>query len=210
MLNKLINLFRNKSNIKTLKRMAKAGFVSIDRSSIVMNTFRLEMRNPTKGKEYLLIGKNSIVDGTYIFEKETGHISIGSHTHVGKSTFISIDSISIGNDVTIAWDCLFYDHNSHSVFFDLRKEDTIQEILDYKETGDFLRNKNWAVVKTGPIIICDKVWIGLGCKILKGVTIGEGAVIAAGSVVVKDIPPWTLAGGNPAKPIKPICHQDSE
>ncbi|MDO5526467.1 MAG: acyltransferase [Prevotella sp.] len=56
--------------------------------------------------------------------------------------------------------------------------------------------------KSKPIVIKDNVWIGRRAMILKGVTIGEGAVIAAGSVVTKDVPPHTLVAGNPAKVIK--------
>ena len=55
---------------------------------------------------------------------------------------------------------------------------------------------------TKPIKVCDKVWIATGAMILPGVTIGEGAVIAAGAVVTKDVEPWTIVGGNPAKFIK--------
>ncbi len=55
---------------------------------------------------------------------------------------------------------------------------------------------------TAPIRICDGVWIGARAIILPGVTIGEGAVIAAGAVVTKDVEPWTVVGGNPAKFIK--------
>lgn len=55
---------------------------------------------------------------------------------------------------------------------------------------------------TAPITICDGVWIGARAIVLPGVTIGEGAVVAAGSVVTKDVEPWTVVGGNPAKVIK--------
>ena len=55
---------------------------------------------------------------------------------------------------------------------------------------------------TAPITICDGVWIGARAIILPGVTIGEGAVVAAGSVVTKDVAPWSVVGGNPAKFIK--------
>lgn len=54
----------------------------------------------------------------------------------------------------------------------------------------------------GPIIINDDVWIGDKAFILSGVTIGQGAIVAAGSVVVKDVPPYSIVGGNPAKIIK--------
>jgi len=51
----------------------------------------------------------------------------------------------------------------------------------------------------GPIIVKDDVWLGMDVIILSGLTIGQGAVIAAGSVVTKSIPPYAIAGGNPAK-----------
>lgn len=54
----------------------------------------------------------------------------------------------------------------------------------------------------GKIKVCDDVWIGDSCIILSGITIGQGAVIAAGSVVTKDIPSYAIVGGNPAKIIK--------
>lgn len=57
-------------------------------------------------------------------------------------------------------------------------------------------------VSKGAIEIKDDVWIGYNSLILSGVTIGQGAVIAAGSVVVKDVPPYAIVGGNPAKIIK--------
>ena len=55
---------------------------------------------------------------------------------------------------------------------------------------------------TAPITIGDGVWIGARAIILPGVNIGEGAIIAAGSIVTKDVEPWTVVGGNPAKFIK--------
>jgi len=55
---------------------------------------------------------------------------------------------------------------------------------------------------TKPITICDGVWIGVGAFIGPGVTIGEGAVVGAYAVVTKDVEPWTVVGGNPAKFIK--------
>ena len=58
--------------------------------------------------------------------------------------------------------------------------------------------------KSAPIIIHDNVWIASRAMILKGVTIGEGAVISAGAVVTKDVPPYTMVGGVPAKVIKEL------
>lgn len=57
-------------------------------------------------------------------------------------------------------------------------------------------------VTRGPIVVEDDAWIGLGAKILSGVTIGQGAVVAAGAVVVRDVPPYAVVGGVPAKLIR--------
>jgi acetyltransferase-like isoleucine patch superfamily enzyme len=59
-------------------------------------------------------------------------------------------------------------------------------------------------VDTAPIIIEDHVWISFNVIVFKGVTIGKGAIIAAGSVVTKDVAPFTLMAGNPAKPVKTL------
>ena len=85
--------------------------------------------------------------------------------------------------------------------------DLEQEIKDYNETGDFIKNKNWDVVKSRPITIEDKAWIGMNCTILNGVTIGEGAIVGACSVVRENVEPWTVVAGNPAKVIRRIRHE---
>lgn len=59
-------------------------------------------------------------------------------------------------------------------------------------------------IPNAPVIIKNSVWIGVNSVILKGVTIGEGAIVGAGSVVTKDVPAWTIVGGNPAKVIREI------
>jgi len=63
-------------------------------------------------------------------------------------------------------------------------------------------NGNPSSYSKGDIIIKNDVWIGLNCTILDGITIGNGAVIGAGSVVTKDVKPYSIVGGNPAKIIK--------
>lgn len=62
----------------------------------------------------------------------------------------------------------------------------------------------------GEIIIKDDAWIGSNATVIKGITIGEGSVVAAGSVVTKNVPPYTIVGGNPAKVIKEIETDENE
>lgn len=153
------------------------------------------------------IGNESVLCCLVVLERETGCVNIGSRTYIGGgSKLIASTCISIGNDVMISWGCTIVDHDSHSLDFRQRAED-IQSWRSGLIKGGLqvaAANKNWDYVKQLPISICDKVWIGMDVLILKGVTIGEGAVVAARSVVTKDVAPWTLVAGNPAREIRSL------
>lgn len=198
----LINLLKQMRHRRMMKRIQ--GYTSLSPDSYYSNNFKVDIRQPQSGRQYMSIGSHCVLDGNYIFETNQGFISIGNRVHIGGSTFISRNSIVIEDDVTIAWDCLFYDHNSHSTKWSERQHDTEQEYNDIKAGLNPIANKNWDIVKTAPIHICSKAWIGTGCKILKGVTIGEGAIVAAGSVVTKDVPAWCVVAGNPAQIVKKV------
>ncbi|MBE7025923.1 MAG: acyltransferase [Ruminococcaceae bacterium] len=104
-------------------------------------------------------------------------IRIGSRTYIGDRTEIHAgQSVTIGDGCDISWDCCIMDRDYH-------KLGSEKEIF-------------------APVTIGNHVWIGCKSTILKGVTVGDGAVIAAGSVVTRDVPPRTLVGGNPARVLK--------
>lgn len=203
MIKKIYDIFKYyklKSKLKKYKNNIK-----IHESAVLLRNFNIDIRNSNIRNEQQLvkIGKESMIDCNIVFEKNSGIVDIGDRTYIGNDTnLISINGIEIGNDVTISWGCTIYDHNSHSIEWEKRKNDTIQSINDYKKYGDFIKNKNWDVVKSQKIKICDKVWIGFDVVILKGVNIGEGAVIGAKSVVTKDVEPYTVVAGNPARVVK--------
>lgn len=186
---------------KKIKKMYKQN-LDIEKDTILTDGFNVSIGKKTD-KINLIIGSHSIIGGSFIFENGLGKISVGKRVHIGNGNkFISINQIRIGDDVTIAWGCTFYDHNSHSVIWELRSGDTEQEFYDIKNGYTAIQNKDWSNVVSKPIIVDDKAWIGMNATILKGVHIGEGAIVAAGSVVTKDVPAWTMVGGNPATVLK--------
>jgi acetyltransferase-like isoleucine patch superfamily enzyme len=177
----------------------------IGRGSILQPSgIRLSFRTRREQRLYVQIGEKCIINADFIFETENGKVEIGDNVHIGSATFISRSGISIGSNVTIAWGVTLYDHNSHSVEWKHRKNDNEQCYIDHIELGNNIMRKDWSNVVSKPIKIEDKVWIGFDVTILKGVTIGEGAVIGAKSVVVSDIPAWSVAAGNPAKVVKKL------
>ena len=111
------------------------------------------------------------------------NVSIGNNVRIGEKSFIcGVGGLEIGDNVALGPQVLIWtvNHNYYS-----------PEHLPFG-----------GVYKKPPVKIGDNVWIGARACVVPGVTIGEGAVIAMGSVVTKDVPPCAVVGGNPAKVIK--------
>ena len=85
-----------------------------------------------------------------------------------------------------------------------RRKDIDDELADLRHGRSLSASKDWGFVNTKPIKVCNDAWIGMNVIILKGVTIGEGAIVGAGSVVTKDVPAWTVVAGNPARVVKSL------
>ncbi len=136
-----------------------------------------------------------MVEGTLVFDREGANIQIGDRTFIGSSTLVCAERIVVGNDVLISWGCTLVDHNSHATSWNTRSNDVVNWLNG---------KKDWEYVDRRPVIIQSKAWIGFNVIILKGVTIGEGAIIGAGSVVTKDVSPYTIVAGNPAQFIREI------
>lgn len=154
-------------------------------------------------RPHIVIGSHSVISGSFVIENANGNISIGDRTFIGGGRFISINQIHIGSDVMFSWGCTVMDNDAHSLDWRNRVNDVAdwKRGLDEKRIGVY---KDWSNVESAPIRVEDKCWIGFDVIILKGVTIGEGAVVAAGSVVTKDVAPYTLVAGNPARFIKDL------
>lgn len=122
-------------------------------------------------------GSFSIFDNSAIYVNEAATFELGSGYINSRANISCFEKISIGNNVVISEGVTIRDSDNH-------------EILDSDH------------IKTKKIEIGNNVWIGINVTILKGVKIGDGSVVAAGSVVVNDVPEMSLVGGVPAKVIK--------
>lgn len=139
------------------------------------------------------IGAGSIVEAVIVCEKAGAEIAIGKRTFIGNSLLASASRITVGDDVLISWGCSIVDHDSHSLSWELRSRDV---------ENWYAGKKDWSNVAMAPVKVDDKAWLGFNVSLLKGVTVGEGAVVAACSVVTRDVPPYTLVAGNPARIIR--------
>lgn len=149
------------------------------------------------------VGKDCLLECNFILEAGESKIKIGNRTYINAGTnLIARSGITIGDDVTIAWGVYLYDHDSHSLDWRERRKDMAFELAKYRSGETFLTGRDWSSIRTAPITIGNKVWIGMNAIILKGVTIGEGVIIGAGSVVTMSPPPWTVVAGNPARVVK--------
>jgi len=162
----------------------------------IARTARLRYRSlAMKPNNSLTIGEGSILEGAIAFEREGAAVVIGRDTFVGSSQIVCASRIEIGDDVLVSWGCTILDHNSHSTVW----RDRAKDVKEW-----YRGRKDWSNVVSLPVKLGNKCWVGMHSIILKGVEVGEGAIVAAGSIVTKDIPPWTIAGGNPARVIREI------
>ena len=113
-------------------------------------------------------------------------LTIGNHVGISCTAIVCLKQITIGDNVKIGGNVVIYDTDFHSLYKFHRRKDI--EDVQY--------------INTSAVVIENDVFIGAHSIILKGVTIGEGAVIGAGSVVTKSIPANEIWGGNPAKFIR--------
>lgn len=123
---------------------------------------------------------------------EGASLVIGNHVGVSSVVLWSHQSIKIGNHVNIGANTIIMDSDAHSINY-----------LDRRDFCADLANK-----KDKPIVIGNDVLIGANCIILKGVTIGDGCVVGAGSVVTQSVPNNCVVAGNPAKIVKDMSERN--
>lgn len=120
----------------------------------------------------------------FLMDKPGARITIGDNCRIVGGCLHAWSSITVGNNCLIAGNTQIMDSNAHKT-----------SMLD---PDNRINTKD----EPRPIVIEDNVWVGANCFILKGVRIGKGSVVGAGSVVSEDVPPNSIVLGNPARVIK--------
>ena len=134
------------------------------------------------------LGRQSVVESFSCINNAVGDVVIGDHTRIGIHCTV-IGPVTIGSHVNLAQGitATALNHN-------------------FEDTGKRIDQQG---VSTNPVVIGDDVWIGANAVVLPGVTIGKHCVVAAGAVVTKDVPDFTVVGGVPAKILKTLKPQST-
>jgi acetyltransferase-like isoleucine patch superfamily enzyme len=151
--------------------------------------------NMQNDKSKIKTGSNTHIRGELLIFPYGGEIKIGSGAYIGEGTKLwSGEKITIGNHVGIA-------HNVNITDF-AHETDYLERAAGVERIFTQGHPKEKGSIPTAPIIIEDYVAIYPNAIISRGVTIGQGSIISAGSVILSDVPPFTLMLGNPARPMK--------
>jgi acetyltransferase-like isoleucine patch superfamily enzyme len=158
--------------------------------------------NQTGRRNCIRLGAGALVDGELLVHDYGGQIEIGENTYVGMGSRVwSGESVKIGNDVFIAHNVNISDTNSHQMNAGERHDHYVNHIIHGKPFQK-------GTVETAPVVIGNHAWINFNVGILKGVIIGEGAIVGACSLVTKNVPPYTFVAGNPLREIRKLAPLD--
>jgi len=149
------------------------------------------------GGNRVRIGGHSRIEGELLVFAHGGEVVIGDWCFIGPGTRIwSGASIKIGDRVMISHNVNIFDSLTHPL-------DPAERHLHFRH---IMEHGHPDVVDLGdrPVVIEDDVWIAASATILRGVRIGHGAVVGAAAVVTRDVPPFTVVAGNPARVIRKI------
>lgn len=145
-------------------------------------------------KEDVFIDEHTDIYGQ-IISYNHGKVKIGKWVNIGFRTKIDcVNCIEIGENTAISYDVTIIDNNSHPI------NPADRELMRHTKHGSLERQPMFAL--SAPIVIGKNCWIGTQVRIQKGVTIGDNSIVAANSVVTKNIPPNCIAAGIPAKVVK--------
>lgn len=161
------------------------------------------IKNESGNARQILIGDYCRISSGKIICKKNAIVQIGNFTVLQDgASLLCLESIVVGNYTGIAGGTTIIDNNTHSIDVENRIEHRIR--VSPLGAGYLGLGNGWEMSESSPVKIGDCVWIGADCTILKGVTIGDGSIVARNSVVTKNVPPYTIVAGNPARVVKTL------
>ena len=160
--------------------------------STLIGNIRQRIRLNKFQRKWIREHKHSDTMPMNIFPGEVVCVGKETYGQLNVITFSDKSRLFIGNFVSIAQDVKFL----------LDVEHYIKHVSTFPFKVKILGSEVYESFSKGDIYVNDDVWIGIGAIILSGIHIGQGAVIAAGTVVTKNVPPYAVVGGNPARIIK--------
>jgi acetyltransferase-like isoleucine patch superfamily enzyme len=171
--------------------------VSVDESAYLETSYSFLLYRSDL-PEGVRIGRGSTAYlGTMFDVGPQGRVSIGNYSLIHGAWFICDAEISVGDYALISWNVVFMD--TYGVAANPAERRRQLESLPFDQRRRMPRG-----APAKPIRIGRNVWIGFDCVVLPGVTIGDGAIVGARSVVTEDVPPFTIVAGNPARVIRQI------
>ena len=154
--------------------------------------------NSGKSSKQIRVGDNSRIEGELFIFAHGGQITIGDWCFVGPGTRIwSAIDIQIGHRVLISHSVSMMDSLTHPIQA-LQRHKQFQAILKFGHPDSIVLGER-------RVIVHDDAWIGAAAIILRGVTVGKGAIVGAGAIVTKDVPAYTVVAGNPARVIRTLA-----
>lgn len=149
------------------------------------------------GSVGLLLGNDITIWRASLAVEENGLIEIGDYCYIANASLVCSTHIALGSHVLVSGGVTIADSDFHPIAPAARLADTVA----LSTVGN---RKNRPEVEARPVIIEDDVWIGYNAAILKGVRVGAGAIIAPGSLVIRDVPAGAHVAGNPASSINEL------
>ena len=183
-------IMRNKIILRKICKSA-----DINEKTVVNSASGIKNSGP---KENIKISKHCVFYGV-IYALCGGRVIVGENTYIGTKAYIlAKEEVRIGTGCMIANDVVICDNNTHPIDPEARWQMSLCD--------DFINDEKWSWKDSAsaPVILEDNTWIGRRAMIMKGVTVGKGSIVGAGAVVTHDVPPYTVAAGNPAKVVKEL------
>ena len=185
----LLKLHRRVNLDLIAQRLIGRATCEVQPGAMLSGTARI--RNASGDSSKISVGRHTHVLGELFTFAHGGKIKIGEWCYVGQGSRIwSAASIEIGDRVLISHSANIFDSLTHPLHAGARHEQ-VRQIFEH---GHPLKIS----LDESPVKIGDDAWIGAGAMVLRGVTVGEGGVVAAGAVVTKDVPAYSIVAGNPA------------